>query len=56
MEIRVLENFFLSALKLKKRYPNIFKDISIFKNSLENEQHVSLGGGFFKSRVKNSDR
>lgn len=58
LKVKPLEHFLDSASQLRKKYPKILKDVTSFKDSLlsNEEQPTTLGGGFFKSRVKNSDK
>ncbi len=50
--------FLKSAKDLKKEYKSIARDIKEFENNLlvSNTNPTSIGDGFFKTRIKNSDK
>jgi hypothetical protein len=57
-KIEFLEHFDKRVEKLLKDFPRVIKDIRTFHTSLlaDKENPTPLGSGFFKSRVKNSDK
>jgi mRNA-degrading endonuclease RelE of RelBE toxin-antitoxin system len=58
LKVKYLEHFFSSASALKKRFSKIESDLFEYEKLLldNRENPTPLGGGFFKSRVKNSNK